>query len=146
MLPFGRFSSAAEAALDAFVACCGEGALEHTIFVFTRCKLSHDDLKAELMRSAPPALRRVIPLLAFPSVLGVDVIAQPVASRTMLRTGIDEAIESLEGQRYSHSALESAIDEYVLMQTSPFTSVSALSPSLTSPYSPCRSQVWGWPG
>ena len=112
VLPYGRFSSAAEAALDAFVACCGEAALEHTVLVFTRCRLSYDELKAELMRSAPPSLRRIIPRLAFPSVLGVDVLAQPIASRDMLRTGVDEAIAGLEGQRYSRPALADAIEEY----------------------------------
>ena len=112
VLPYGRFSSAAEAALDAFVACCGEAALEHTVLVFTRCRLTYDELKAELMHSAPPSLRRIIPRLAFPSVLGVDVLAQPLASRDLLRMGVDEAIAGLEGQRYSRPALADAIEEY----------------------------------
>lgn len=112
VLPFGRFSSASEAALQAFVACCGEAALEHTILVFTRCALSHDELKHELMASAPPSLRRVIPRLAFPSVLGVDVVAQPHASCQMLRTGVEEAIEALGGTRYSREAIEQAMEQY----------------------------------
>jgi hypothetical protein len=64
------------------------------------------------MRSAPPALRRVIPRLAFPSVLGVDVVSRPRAAREMLRTGIDEAVEALNGALYSRAAMASALDEY----------------------------------
>ena len=39
-------------------------------------------------------------------------LAQPIASRDMLRTGVDEAIAGLEGQRYSRPALADAIEEY----------------------------------
>ena len=110
VLPFGRFSSAHEAALDAFVAACGGGALEHTILVFTHCALTHDELKQELSRSAPPSLRRVIPRLAFPSVLGVDLIRWPATSRRMLRAGIDEGVEALNGERYGREALANAME------------------------------------
>ena len=66
----------------------------------------------ELMRSAPPSLRRIIPRLAFPSVLGVELVRQPAASRRMLRVAIDEAVEALGGGRYGREALASAMEEY----------------------------------
>ena len=112
VMPFGRFSSSVEAALTAFIACCGEEALEHTVLVFTHCMLSQNELKQELMASAPPSLRRVLPRLAFPSVLGVDVVARPNASLHILRTAIQEAIQALNGARYSRDALHTALDEY----------------------------------
>ena len=112
VLPFARFCSACEAALNAFVACCGEGALEHTVLVFTRCSLSHDELKRELTASAPPSLRRIIPSLAFPSVLGVDVVGHLRASQQMLRTCIEEAVEALGGASYSREAISNAMEEY----------------------------------
>ena len=112
ILPFGRFSSACEAALDAFVACVGPDALEHTILVFTRCSLSHDELKRELATSAPPALRRIVPRLAFPSVLGIDVVARPAASRAHLRLGVAEGIQALDGARYSREQIAAAIADY----------------------------------
>ena len=112
VMPYGRFSAASEAALDAFLACCGDGALEHTVIVFTRCVLPPDELKAELCRSAPPSLRRILSRLAFPSVIGVDLVRRPRAALKLLRAAVDEGVEALNTERYEPAVLAAALEEY----------------------------------
>ena len=55
---WGRFRPDHEAAVDAFVANCGEAALTHTVLVFTGCALEPDALANALEQSAPASLRR----------------------------------------------------------------------------------------
>lgn len=97
VLPWGRFKPEHEAALDAFVAHCGARVLEHTVFVFTHCTLTNEELRNQLVADAPAALRRVLPSLAFPSVVGVDLVAgaQSRGAASRLRMAIDEACDSL---------------------------------------------------
>jgi hypothetical protein len=57
---WGRFRPDHEAAVDAFVANCGESALAHTALVFTGCPLGAAELAAALDASAPESLRRLL--------------------------------------------------------------------------------------
>ena len=69
VMKWGRFRPDHEAAFDAFRANCGEAVLSHTVLCFTACPLAPADLQAKLESDAvPPALRRVLPLLAAPAV------------------------------------------------------------------------------
>jgi hypothetical protein len=97
VLPWGRFKPEHEAAVDTFVAHCGARVLEHTVFVFTHCTLTNEELRAKLVSDAPAALRRVMPSLAYPSVVGVDLVAgaQSRGAGSRLRMAIDEACDSL---------------------------------------------------
>lgn len=97
VLPWGRFKPEHEAAVDTFIAHCGARVLEHTVFVFTHCTLTNEELRAQLVTDAPAALRRVLPSLAFPSVVGVDLVAgaQSRGAASRLLMAIDEACDSL---------------------------------------------------
>ena len=113
VLPYGRFKPEHEAAINTFVAHCGADVLEHTVFVFTHCTLTNEELRTTLVAESPPALRRLLPTLAFPSVVGVDLggaggAAQARGAGSRLRMAIDEACDALGGERYPLEAIAAA--------------------------------------
>jgi len=107
---WGRFKPEHDAALDAFVANCGAGALEHTILVFTHCRESMEDLQQALRNDAPETLRRWLPQIH--SVIGIDNVVPGegglAATRGALHEAMDHLVESLAGRRYSNEALVEA--------------------------------------
>eukprot|EP00656_Telonema_subtile_P002473 TRINITY_DN11099_c0_g1_i3.p1 TRINITY_DN11099_c0_g1~~TRINITY_DN11099_c0_g1_i3.p1 ORF type:complete len:258 (+),score=46.71 TRINITY_DN11099_c0_g1_i3:60-833(+) len=104
---WGRFKPEHEAAFDAFVANCGEAALGHTVLVFTHCKLSADELCAQVEAHAPKALQRLLPALAGPPV-GIENVELPTESKAALQQAIDAACEANNSKRYSNEALAAA--------------------------------------
>ena len=111
VLPFGRFKPEHEAALDAFAASCGEDVLEHTILVFTHCQLSPAELRQHLVTSAPQALRRILPKLAYPTAFPADVVAAPARAQRALRAAVDDACDALCEERYSLHSLQAAREQ-----------------------------------
>ena len=104
---YGRFKPEHEAAVDAFVANVGEGALRHTLLVFTGCSLTDDELADALEKHAPASLKALMPKLGGPPV-GIDNVQRPREARDALHTAVDRAISSVGGALYTHAALAEA--------------------------------------
>lgn len=100
---WGRFKPEHDAALDAFVANCGEDALGHTILVFTSCELGPDELRAALAEHAPASLRALQPRLR--AVVGVDNVSGGAVARERLHDALHSGVGVA---RYSNAALAEA--------------------------------------
>mmetsp|Transcript_27553 Transcript_27553/g.74174 ORF Transcript_27553/g.74174 Transcript_27553/m.74174 type:complete len:253 (-) Transcript_27553:176-934(-) len=108
---YGRFKPEHEAALSAFVANCGDGALEHTILLFTHCTLSNDDLTAALADSAPPSLRDILPRLGG-GVVAVENVTEALAGRERVLRCVAHMRSRNGSARYSNAALAKAQENY----------------------------------
>jgi len=108
---WGRFRPDHEAAVDAFVANCGEAALAHTVLVFTGCMLSAEQLAAQLDSGAPDSLRRLLAKLPT-SPIGIDNTTVQGHSRPSLHAAVEACMRSNNGRRYSNAALAEARARY----------------------------------
>ena len=108
---WGRFRPDHEAAIDAFVANCGEAALKHTVLVFTACTLGAEELSDALKAHAPPSLQRLLPQLAC-APCAVENLATPADARRVLHAAVDAVLTQHGGSRYSNSALADARARY----------------------------------
>ena len=107
---WGRWKPEHEAALDAFVANCGEEALSRTLLVWTCCSLSPAQLKAQVHTSAPKSLRLLLPKLAGPP-CGVEQVAEGAAgARATLRGAMKNVVGKVD--RYTNAALREARKRY----------------------------------
>ncbi|KAJ1632254.1 AIG1-type guanine nucleotide-binding (G) domain-containing protein [Pavlovales sp. CCMP2436] len=104
---FGRFKPEHEAAFGSFVANCGEGALKHTVLVFTCCSSGEAELHAAVDATAPPALRAILPRLGG-GVVGVENMQDSAAGRRAVHAAVATMIERNQGERYSNEALAEA--------------------------------------
>ena len=110
---WGRFRPDHEAAVDAFVANCGESALAHTALVFTGCPLGAAELAAALDASAPESLRRLLDKLPTPPI-GIENVNSPERARPALHAAVQAVCESNQRRRYSNAALAEARARHAL--------------------------------
>jgi hypothetical protein len=110
---WGRFRPDHEAAVDAFVANCGESALAHTVLVFTGCPLGAAELAAALDASAPESLRRLLEKLPTPPI-GIENVNSPERARPALHAAVQAVCESNQRRRYSNAALAEARARHAL--------------------------------
>ena len=108
---WGRFRPDHEAAVDAFVANCGDAALAHTVVVFTCCSLNPAELSAQLETAAPPSLRRLLSQLPT-APIGVDNVGRSAEARRAIHAAIEEVCQSR--RRYSNTALAEARERHNL--------------------------------
>eukprot|EP00929_Paragymnodinium_shiwhaense_P063562 TRINITY_DN31757_c0_g1_i1.p1 TRINITY_DN31757_c0_g1~~TRINITY_DN31757_c0_g1_i1.p1 ORF type:complete len:298 (-),score=55.07 TRINITY_DN31757_c0_g1_i1:176-1069(-) len=104
---WGRFRPEHGAALDAFVANCGNSVLAHTILVFTHCPESPDDLARSIREAAPESLKRWLERLQ--GFLGIDnVSGDDKEARERMHEALDRLLTSNSGLRYCNEALVEA--------------------------------------
>jgi hypothetical protein len=111
VVKWGRWKPEHDAALDAFLANCGEAATAHTLVAFTHCPhhtlAAQPALRAAVEETAPASLRRLLCAVPSPPV-GIDNLNSPRDARAVLQAAVSSACAAAEGARYSNEALDEA--------------------------------------